>query len=282
MTYDDETLRALQLVELDVLKAIDSVCRKHGIAYFLDSGTALGAARHQGFIPWDDDIDIGMLREDYERFLELAPEELGSEYVVAKPGSLTGYAAMFSKVWKRGTVFQTQETMESGLPQGVFVDVFPYDPLHADPLMREKQKAAGRRWQRISYLYHAKTITVPHKGLLGAVESLACRVAHHAVRAVLSEERIRKSFGWAERIGYESPTEEFMCMSYVMDSGLPLDVLMPPSSLRFEDAEFSCPHNTPAYLEAVFGSGWTELPPLDQRRNHAPIVLDLGAGTIEH
>ena len=73
MRYDDETLRKMQLMELGILKEVDRVCREHDIAYFLDSGSALGAARHDGFIPWDDDIDVGMMRADYERFLSVAP-----------------------------------------------------------------------------------------------------------------------------------------------------------------------------------------------------------------
>ena len=80
MQYNQDMLRRLQLTELEILKDIDRVCRAHGIAYWLDSGTALGAMRHGGFIPWDDDIDVGMPRGDYERFLEVAPEALGACY----------------------------------------------------------------------------------------------------------------------------------------------------------------------------------------------------------
>ena len=69
MQYEQDELRRLQLVELDILRDIDKVCREHGIRYFLDSGTLLGAVRHGGFIPWDDDVDLGMPRHDYERFL---------------------------------------------------------------------------------------------------------------------------------------------------------------------------------------------------------------------
>ncbi|WP_304597434.1 LicD family protein, partial [Adlercreutzia caecimuris] len=72
MQYDPDDLRQLQLVELEVLLAIDELCARYDIPYFLDSGSALGAMRHGGFIPWDDDIDIGMLREDYERFVAVA------------------------------------------------------------------------------------------------------------------------------------------------------------------------------------------------------------------
>lgn len=75
-----EALHKLQAEELDVLLAISELCEKNDITWFLISGTALGAARHQGFIPWDDDIDIGMLREDYDRFLELASDGLPVGY----------------------------------------------------------------------------------------------------------------------------------------------------------------------------------------------------------
>ena len=77
---DNETLRKVQLAQLEIGKEIKRVCDENGIKYFLDSGTLLGAIRHKGFIPWDDDMDMGMLREDYERFIEIAPKELKPEY----------------------------------------------------------------------------------------------------------------------------------------------------------------------------------------------------------
>jgi lipopolysaccharide cholinephosphotransferase len=115
MRYDDETLRKMQLMELGILKEVDRVCREHDIAYFLDSGSALGAARHDGFIPWDDDIDVGMMRADYERFLSVAPEALGEQYVLSEPMTNAIHSAMFAKVWLRGTKFYTVETLDAGL-----------------------------------------------------------------------------------------------------------------------------------------------------------------------
>lgn len=82
MQYEQNTLRRLQIAELGILEAIDRVCRENGIMYFIDSGTVLGARRHGGFIPWDDDIDLGMPRDDFERFLEVAPEALGERFCV--------------------------------------------------------------------------------------------------------------------------------------------------------------------------------------------------------
>ena len=76
--YEDLGLRDAQLIMKGILKDIAVICDKHHIKYFLDAGTLIGAVRHKGFIPWDDDIDIGMLREDYEKFLKVVEKELPS------------------------------------------------------------------------------------------------------------------------------------------------------------------------------------------------------------
>lgn len=85
MQYDQQVLRRLQLTEMGMLEDIDRVCREHNITYFLDAGTLLGARRHGGFIPWDDDVDLGMPRDDYERFLQEAPEALGGTLLCQLP-----------------------------------------------------------------------------------------------------------------------------------------------------------------------------------------------------
>lgn len=274
--YDKAQLRALQLAELSILKDIDAVCKKHNIEYFLDSGTALGAARHKGFIPWDDDIDIGMFREDYERFLPLAKEELKEKYVVACPGEIPGFAPMFAKVWKKGTKFYTDETIDAGLDQGVFVDIFIYTQLDANPAVAKQQIKESTHWQRISYLYHSKAINVPHAGILGAFESFGCMIAHSLVRMLFSEERIVASFQRAENRGTQNLGDGYTCLSYPVDPPFERSTFLPTIPLQFEDAEFPCPHDLKTYLVKTYGDDWTELPPLDQRRNHAPVVLDLG------
>ena len=95
---NNKSLRKIQLKELDILEAIDDVCRKWGIRYFLAGGTLLGAMRHNGFIPWDDDIDIGMLPKDYKKFRKWARSILpkGLEYIPEKSdGSYLGFAKVF-------------------------------------------------------------------------------------------------------------------------------------------------------------------------------------------
>ena len=80
--YEPEILAKLHKTQIEILEEFERICEKHNLEYFAIYGTAIGAVRHQGFIPWDDDIDVGMLREDYEKFLEIAKKELGEKYQI--------------------------------------------------------------------------------------------------------------------------------------------------------------------------------------------------------
>lgn len=277
MQYDKKVLRKLQLAELDILLGIDRVCRENGITYFLDSGTILGAKRHGGFIPWDDDIDIGMPRSDYERFLKIAPTALGNRYCVTKPKSNDCQAALFAKVMLVGTRFETAETQEAGFKQGVFVDVFPYDALSSDASAAKRQRKRCVMWQSISYLYHSRHIVVPHGGALGAIERLACAAAHGVVRLLLSPKVINLRFDAAAMMAQgDSGSRLLISSPYAYDGPFPADMLFPPSSIEFEGHAFSAPADVEGYLRVQYGESWNELPPEDQRRNHVPKLLDLG------
>lgn len=276
MNYKPEDLKRLQQVLLEITKDIDRVCRQHNITYFLDSGSCLGAVRHGGFIPWDDDMDLGMLRADYDRFLEVAPDALGDAYEVVHPRNNDRLAGQFIKVWKKGTEFATKETIEAGVNQGIFVDVFPYDEVCADEQAAEKQLKDCRMWQSLSYLYHAKTIVVPHGGIKGAIEKAGCVVAHGLVRLALNPEKIRSEFERSSLIGAGSGSNLYANMTYTQMGAFEKDVLVPPVIMGFEGVELCVPAQAIPYLEQVYGATWNELPPEDQRRNHAPERLSFG------
>lgn len=278
MQYEQVVLRRLQMAELEILEAIDSVCREHGITYFLDSGTVLGARRHGGFIPWDDDIDLGMPRDDYERFLEVAPAALGERFCVTCSRTNPHQAALFSKVMLFGTHFVTDETEEAGFDQGIFVDIFPYDVVCSEPDAAKRQRKRCMMWQSLSYLYHSKHIVVPHKGVLGAAETVGCWIAHYAIRAFLSPERINRGFDKAAMVAKDDPgSDTLMASSYAATEPFPKSMLLPPGVIRFEGKEFFAPADVEGYLRTQYGQTWNQLPPEDQRRNHAPKELYFGA-----
>ena len=277
MQYEQTTLRRLQMMELEILVAIDRVCREHEITYFLDSGTVLGARRHGGFIPWDDDVDLGMPRDDYERFLEVAPAALGKRFCVTSPRMNPHQAALFSKVMLVGTRFVTDETEEAGFDQGIFVDIFPYDAVCSEPNAAKRQRRRCMMWQSLSYLYHSKHIVVPHRGMLGAAEKTACRIAHYVVRAVLSPERINRGFDKVAMTAKDDPkSDTLMVSAYAATEPFPKSMLLPPGVIQFEDKEFFAPADVEGYLRTQYGQTWNQLPPEGQRRNHAPKELYLG------
>lgn len=276
MQYEQDMLRRLQLAELEILKDIDRVCREYDIAYWLDSGTVLGARRHGGFIPWDDDIDLGMPRDDYERFLDVALAALGNRFRVTCSRSNPRQAALFAKVMLKGTRFVTDETEEAGFDQGVFVDIFPYDAVCSEPNAAKRQRERCMMWQSLSYLYHSKHIVVPHKGALGAAEKAACRIAHYVVRAVLSPGRINRGFDKAAMIAKNDPeSDALMASSYAATEPFPKSMLLPPGIIQFEGKDFFAPADVEGYLRTQYGQTWNQLPPEDQRRNHAPKELYL-------
>lgn len=122
----DTTRKKIWAIALDMLIELDRICKKHGIQYFLIGGTLLGAVRHKGFIPWDDDIDVGMMRSDYERFLELS-SEFKDPYFLQTPYTDDGYFFSFAKVRNGNSASISIPFRFERFNQGIALDVFPVD-----------------------------------------------------------------------------------------------------------------------------------------------------------
>ena len=103
--YDKKVLTKLHEVQLHILADFKNVCEKYDLSYFVVYGTAIGAVRHQGFIPWDDDIDVAMLREDYDKFCEVFQKEMGKEYNLLTPEIGGRYACTVTHIQRKGTKF---------------------------------------------------------------------------------------------------------------------------------------------------------------------------------
>lgn len=139
------TLREHQEALYRLLQAFDSVCKKHKIHYMLFAGTALGAVRHGGFIPWDDDLDVVMLRPEYERFLAVADGELDSNQFFLQKEFSDHWPMFFSKLRLNGTTcLERYVPKDPQLHQGVYMDIFPCDNLSDRPLIRKLQFAASK------------------------------------------------------------------------------------------------------------------------------------------
>ena len=134
---EGELLRKLQLMELEMLIEVDRICRKYDIQYFLDGGTLLGAVRHDGFIPWDDDADIIMLHEEYEKFYNACKKELNTErFFLQDYRTDKHYLWGFAKMRRNGTTFLREGQEHVKCHTGVCIDIFYCDNVPDNPMLR--------------------------------------------------------------------------------------------------------------------------------------------------
>jgi lipopolysaccharide cholinephosphotransferase len=137
LSLSEADLRRLHQVQLAMLLELDRVCRRLGVAYQLGAGTLLGAVRHGGFIPWDDDVDVVMLRADYRRFLREAPPLLDSSLFLQSWRSDPHFLEGFAKLRRHDSAFREELRQSLRHHHGIYLDIFPFDPVHP-----------GRRWWR--------------------------------------------------------------------------------------------------------------------------------------
>ena len=132
---NDKQLKQIQQISLEILDDVVAVCTQYNLRYFLGGGSALGALRHKGFIPWDDDIDINMPRADYERFVQVFTQKYSAKYALQTPQNTANYALSFAKVRKRETVMRGRDDL--CLDEcGVGLDIFIIENTFNNPFLR--------------------------------------------------------------------------------------------------------------------------------------------------
>jgi len=155
LSLSEADLRRLHQVQLAMLLELDRVCRRLGVAYQLGAGTLLGAVRHGGFIPWDDDVDVVMLRTDYRRFLREAPALLDSSLFLQSWRSDPHFQEGFAKLRRHDSAFREELRQNLRHHHGIYIDIFPFDPVHP-----------GCRWWRVLLslvLATRRTVNVLHR-----------------------------------------------------------------------------------------------------------------------
>lgn len=232
---DGSPLREAQLRLLEILKAVDRVCRRNGIEYFLSSGTLMGAVRHGGFIPWDDDVDIEMPQESYRRFLEVAPSELPENLKIQNSTTDPTFLLTFSKVRDISTAATDADNKLSGHYRigGYFLDVFPIAPSTSVAL---------------HYLYGKLT----YWGII-AVNRAYGTPLHRPVRWLHG--CIHGALGAISRI--VQPMHPGGRLRHLSPSTFPKprydDELFPTGEIEFEGYRFKAPRNPDAYLRRIYG-----------------------------
>lgn len=267
---DNETLRQLQLTQLEMLKEIKRVCEKHNITYFLTDGTLLGAARHKGFIPWDDDLDIAMLRLDYDRFVSEAISDIDRRYFLQTWRTDSNYALPYAKLLKNGTKCVEAVTEGTGVHDGIFIDIFPIDFCDSADRMKGKIK---------KYLFWNKVLLMKCKYKVWNATNARNGKWKYIPFAVLSGFMSKKfivekiesiindwNINYAQTgLCYESCGYNFL--NWIMNKNYVRDI----TQIYFEDDLFSAPIDFQKYLTDVYGD-YMKLPPVEDRENQHNIL----------
>lgn len=255
---DPLSIDEMKRIELQIMDEVDRVCREHGLSYCLGYGSCLGAMRHGGFIPWDDDIGILMMREDYERLYELFSTERSSDRfrLISYRDETSPHA--FFKI--EDTATQVEERyMKPEYGSGVWVDIFPLDAIGDDPSALHKKVS---RNQSLRYL----AVTKPDTGssrIIRWAKKLACPVVSKL-----------GPYRFARRIDELAAASRAEDAAYVADliAGYDEDDVFPrtlfePLEVAFEDRRYFVPKGYDEYLTIVYGD-WRTPPPEEQREAH--------------
>lgn len=283
-SYDPPALAAVQTVTKRVLAEIDRVCAVLGVRYTAYGGTAIGAVRHQGFIPWDDDGDVCMPREDYERFIREAPAVLRPEFFIASPLTDADYPISFGVIGLRGSEFVSEVAKGRSFRMPIGVDLFVLDEIADDKRVFSRQSRGTWLWARLMFL---RSIPCPPTGLPTPARQLAAfamACAHWGMRALrVNEASLYRRWLRAALKGRDNPVKaadgttlygDFSTRDPRRWSASEAE-LFPARSVPFDDITVRIPAAYDVVLTRGYGD-YMRVPDPSDRVTHEPYRIVFG------
>ncbi len=249
MAIDRETTEKAHAIMLEILLAFDVICKKHQLRYWLDAGTLLGAVRHKGFIPWDDDVDISMPVEDYHKFLEIAQEHLPQSMFLQTKETDSTFAFDYAKIRDdRATIIEFhEEGKEVAYNQGLFLDIFP--------MLAIKDNPAYKKWYDFSF---------------SAIRFFSAKkFRQDAMRGWFVKSLDKLHLGW------EREDTKVIYGGEMPDVAKWYDYkgIFPLTKIAFEGHMFAAPADAHAYLVELYGEDYMQIPPKEKQTVHAVKIV---------
>lgn len=272
----EHNLTPLQTKLLESLKWFDAFCKEHDLRYYAIGGTILGAMRHQGFIPWDDDIDLGMPRSDYEKLKEYAKTEKGRFRFETYDSEADDYCYPINKLYDSSTTLV--EHKRTNIIRGVFIDIFPLDGI-GDTLEEGYKNYPSIKKM---YSFYLTMIAGVRKGrsFMKNAAVVACRLIPGFV---VNQRAVRIKLN-AKCAIYDFDKSKFggnLLGAYWQREIIDLSLLGTPNYYPFEDMMIAGPEKADEYLTHVYRD-WRKLPPKEKQVSHHDFVkLDLEKGYLD-
>ena len=256
----------LKRIELGVLKDIDELCRQQRYRYSLCGGTLLGAIRHHGFIPWDDDIDIAMPRNDYDNFINYCIQNAESlNFEIVSSCNRNNYGYLFTKACAKNTTIKEHNTNRAGLELGIHIDIFPIDGLGKKAAAQYHfRKMQFRRELLVAYNWNHFFKSNTHPWYIEPVRLVFYLIS----RFVNPLKQIEKIEAYYKNFSIDnSECAAIICGSYRLHEIMPVEVLNCFSTVEFEGYMFSAFTNYHIYLSSIYGD-YMKLPPKGKQIPH--------------
>lgn len=261
-----EQLEQIKKKGLYILKEFDKVCRENNLRYSLIYGTLLGAVRHGGFIPWDDDVDVCMLREDYEKLRRIAPKALPKNLFYQCHETDKEYFQLFDKIRMNDTVFKEKYYTKYHMHHGIYIDIFPCDNI--------PKNAFKRKMQLISYQFYRIGLMTRYldSDQRAGVKKYASRILGKLYSIFPMDYLYAKAEEKATIYDKEKTDEVFIFADNIAcNSTIDCQSMLSLKKINFEGASFSCIENYKQYLQNQYGN-YMQLPPENERVSKHELV----------
>ena len=279
--YDPATLARLQNVLRGMLREFAALCAKHGIRWWTDAGTTIGALREGGMIPWDDDIDICLMRREYERLLSLVEEELGDRYYVLDPSRFPNYPLETARICLRGTKFREECMKGVDAPFGIFLDIYCFDNLADNPKEAHRQWYRAWFWNKLAILRTVRSPVLYFRGPKATLVRIVCFIVHYALRLFPLDFLNRRAERWARsHEGEETERAFYPFAPLPFRHAIRVDDIFPTLSVPFDGQTVEVARGADAFIRSRFGD-YMVPPPPEKRHNHPPLELDFGPWEAE-
>ena len=276
--YDEETLYILHEIELEILRDFLYICKKYDLTYFGFAGTAIGALRHKGFIPWDDDIDVCMPRRDYNKFIKAAKKEFPDKYTVMNAEENEAFPLTTTRWMLKGTAFREESLKDVDCELGIFLDIYPFDNVADYEPSYKKQAFDAWVCSKILILLSVPEPVLAFDGLKACVIKAVCRAAHWVLNAMHISKRgvyLRCKLAMTRYNKVHTKRISYLCSTDRYCHTVALEDLYPLRQEPFEGLMLNFPANVEKMLSQMHPDFMT-LPPEDKRKNHYPYELDFG------
>lgn len=267
LELDDNTLRKVQMVQIELLQEVDRICKKCNIHYNIIAGTLLGAVRHGGYIPWDDDADVALLREEYEKFRIACQTELDkSRFYFQDHRNTKGYRWGYGKLRRKNTLFLREFQEHMPYKQGIFIDVFPLDGVPDNYFLRSIKNfecfcVRKILWSKVGKVADKSLVKRQVFSVLDKIpEKIVFRYYHKMIHRAN-----RKKTRMVRILMFPTPNEEW---------GYYRNWYETSQDTVFEGITFQGIKDVDSYLSFKFGN-YMELPPMEQRKIHPVSKLKL-------